>query len=584
MTQMQTPSLRKSQAHSPEDRIGTERVLAAARALLSLAGLVAVRPELLGTGRLAPLAHPMLTAYAVFSVLVLLLTRVVPSWFRAAGYPLHAVDLVCMVSIAVLTQGLVAPFFVFFAFVLFGAAARWGFVETLTTGILMILLFVAETTLASRLLDTESMTVTSAVMSTWYLLIPTLVLGFIAEHQKATRLERDLLSRVLVGIERAPSLPAGLRLLVDACLAHFGASAALLVFESAQTGQLYLWHGARTANGTDTMPPMQELAAAHQQAYLAPAPGNVPHWYVRRTGSGALVGRGIRSPTAWSARRIDGGFSAAIFSRYEATSLLGADSLDAHEWRARFVLIDPSRHGAVDLRFLRLLVSHVSPALYNQYLVRRVRSRVSAMERARLARELHDGVIQSLIGLEMEIEVLRRQSSSSDIPEVRLRGVRDQLRRAIGDVRDLVLQLRPVAETGRDVQRLVAELAGRLRRDVGLDVRLLSTVHELDCRPRTCRELARLIQEALTNVRKHSGARSVVISLSQSEAMNRLVIEDDGRGFGFEGRWSLEQLETSERGPAVIKERVRAMGGTLVIDSQRGRGVRIEVEWQRTTE
>jgi signal transduction histidine kinase len=89
------------------------------------------------------------------------------------------------------------------------------------------------------------------------------------------------------------------------------------------------------------------------------------------------------------------------------------------------------------------------------------------------------------------------------------------------------------------------------------------------------------VQEALANVRKHSGAKNVTITLSQGELTNRLVVEDDGRGFGFEGRWSLEQLEASELGPVMIKERVRAIGGTLVIDSQRGRGSRVEVEWQR---
>jgi signal transduction histidine kinase len=578
---MRTPSPWKSEDSSAEDRIRTERVLATVRLLLSLAALVAVRQALLGAGGLIPLAHRMLMAYAALSFLVFFLARAAPSSLRAAGYPLHVVDVTCVVTFAVLTQESIVPSFVFFAFVLFAAAARWGFVETVTTGVLAVALFVAEAALGWGFLGTEPRTVTSTVLSTWYLLIPTLMLGVIAEHQRAARLERDVLSRVLVGIERAPSLSAGLRLLVEACLVHFAPSAVLIAIERERTGQLYLWHGARGPHGL-TVLPMEELAPEQRQTYFAPAPGNVQPWYVWRTRRASLAGRGIVSSSTSFSRRIDSRFAAGLFDRHGATAVLGADSHDAGEWRARVALIDPGRHASDDLRFLRQLVSQVTPALYNQYLVGRVRSRVSAMERARLARELHDGPIQSLVGLEMEIEVLRRQASSSGIAEASLSQLRDRLRRAVGDVRDLVLQLRPEVETGRDVMRLIAELAGRLRRDVGLNVRLLSTVDELDCRPLGCRELSRLVQEALTNVRKHSGARSVVITLSRSELMNRIVIEDDGRGFGFEGRWSLEQLEASERGPAVIKERVRALGGTLVIDSQPGRGARIEVEWPRS--
>ena len=69
--------------------------------------------------------------------------------------------------------------------------------------------------------------------------------------------------------------------------------------------------------------------------------------------------------------------------------------------------------------------------------------------------------------------------------------------------------------------------------------------------------------------------------MTETAGGGRLVIEDDGRGFGFKGTLTLEQLEASDLGPAVIKERVRAMGGRLAIDSNPGAGVRIDVEWPK---
>src|SRR5207344_1944246 len=63
------------------------------------------------------------------------------------------------------------------------------------------------------------------------------------------------------------------------------------------------------------------------------------------------------------------------------------------------------------LHFLESLTAHMTPALTNVFLLRRLRSRASAVERARVARELHDGAIQALFGIEMKIEALRRRSS-----------------------------------------------------------------------------------------------------------------------------------------------------------------------------
>jgi signal transduction histidine kinase len=93
----------------------------------------------------------------------------------------------------------------------------------------------------------------------------------------------------------------------------------------------------------------------------------------------------------------------------------------------------------------------------------------------------------------------------------------------------------------------------------------------------TCRELARIAQEALVNVRKHSGAKQVVVQLLQEEGGWQLVVEDDGAGFPFSGRISQSELEATGRAPAIIRERVRLIQADLTIESKPGKGSRIEV-------
>jgi signal transduction histidine kinase len=92
-----------------------------------------------------------------------------------------------------------------------------------------------------------------------------------------------------------------------------------------------------------------------------------------------------------------------------------------------------------------------------------------------------------------------------------------------------------------------------------------------------CRELARIAQEALVNVRKHSGAKQVTVQLLQEDGGWQLIVEDDGIGFPFSGRISQSELEASGKAPGIIRERVRLIQADLTIESKPGKGSRIEI-------
>jgi two-component system NarL family sensor kinase len=85
------------------------------------------------------------------------------------------------------------------------------------------------------------------------------------------------------------------------------------------------------------------------------------------------------------------------------------------------------------------------------------------------------------------------------------------------------------------------------------------------------------VQESLVNVRKHSGAHNVLVRLAQRAGNLQLTVEDDGKGFSFAGKLSDAELETTGKGPAVIRERVRLLAGELTIESTPGHGARLEV-------
>ncbi len=89
-------------------------------------------------------------------------------------------------------------------------------------------------------------------------------------------------------------------------------------------------------------------------------------------------------------------------------------------------------------------------------------------------------------------------------------------------------------------------------------------------------ELLRAVHEALVNVRKHSGASEVLVWLRVFADRLIVSVEDDGRGFSFDGRWTHQQLEAGAAGPVVIRERLAALGGELAVESRPGRGARLE--------
>jgi len=263
----------------------------------------------------------------------------------------------------------------------------------------------------------------------------------------------------------------------------------------------------------------------------------------------------------------------------DAESLLVIGNEMGGEWSGRFVVVNGrvGRGCERELRFAQNILRQVAPALYSVYLFRRFRSRAGAMERARVARELHDTAIQSLISIEMQVDVLRRRATGDPHIAAELEHIQNLLRQEILNLRELMQTMRPIEIGPHQFLDFVAQLVERFSRDTGVEARFVSELQEVTMPAATCRELARVVQEGLVNIRKHSGAHSAVVRFGAQNGFWKLVIDDDGRGFPFAGRFSLTELDDFRRGPTVIKERVRAVGGDMVIESAPGRGSRLEI-------
>jgi signal transduction histidine kinase len=235
------------------------------------------------------------------------------------------------------------------------------------------------------------------------------------------------------------------------------------------------------------------------------------------------------------------------------------------QWFARLVLIDAriGERRERELRFAESLARQATSALYSLFLIRRLRSRAGAMERARVARELHDGAIQSLISAEMRADVLRRRAERGTeglAPE--LAELQHLLRREVLNLRELMQQMRPVDLTPEQLLDYIADTVDRFRRDTGIEASFVSDLQDVNLSPHI----------------KHSKATHAIVGITRRESGALLLaISDNGRGFEFEGLISPEELANTTKGPTIIKERVRGIGGQLSIESIPGRGSRLEI-------
>ena len=412
------------------------------------------------------------------------------------------------------------------------------------------------------------------VTGSLYLIGLAWMIGYLADEQNRARAHAAATTRVLAAVDFAGGLRASLQRVMTILLTTFRARQVVMLFEESASGRVYRW----SLGDVDGPVQLDELPVSDPEGWLFPVPASVRAWRLRRggdvTGVSDLVVRRRRSRRAMPAA------SRIPFRERALVAVLGISG----EWSGRLFILDPgTRTDTRTVDWLATLAAHLAPALYSLYLLRRLRSRVTVVERTRLARELHDGLIQTLVGVEMQLAAIKRRAAAGhSVNPGEIERAQEQLHGEVVNARELMERLKPVTVNPADLTGRLADLAERFRRDTGIETEFVSAVdEELDMSPRLARELVRIAQEALANIRKHSGASQVVVRFAASATNWTLGIDDDGRGFDPAGRHTLDDLDRTRRGPALIKERVRGIRGDMVLDSGPGRGTSLQIDIPR---
>ena len=230
---------------------------------------------------------------------------------------------------------------------------------------------------------------------------------------------------------------------------------------------------------------------------------------------------------------------------------------------------------AQDERLLEMFATQAAIAIKNAQLYRQSQQLTIFQERERFGMDLHDGIIQSIYAIGLMLDDTRhRLGEISDPATQGIDHAISGLNEVIRDIRNYILDLRPNRFQGRDLKEGLSELARELRANSFLDVNLdVSDVDVSTLNPENTVDILHIVQESLSNIRKHARASYVEIHLDALDGHLNLTIKDDGIGL------NPEQIKHSTgNGLRNMRERAQLLGGAFEVASSSEGGTRILVK------
>jgi signal transduction histidine kinase len=546
----------------------TERTIVLTRVVLAASSLFAVWLDPNEPGQFVIPAYTLHWIYVVYAIVLALI-----SWNRASvgRWPLvtHLGDIAVCALFQLLSLGpSSSPFFTYFVFSLFCGALRWGWRGTLRTAVLVLTLFLIMGFSMRSTVGPEALDLYRFVSRAFYLAVVASLLMFLGQHE--ARLRRNMLR-----LARWPSASGVdghevLARVFDHAAQIVGAGRLLVAWEMGDEPWLHLaaWSPAGmtiTRHGPGEFNPLlpPELADAVVLCTTAGAERNC----VFVDSAGASV--------EWNGLPVHPGLA----RRLDGVGLLSAP-IASERLAGRVFFTDLSAPTAELMTMAGVVAREIGTSLEQVALAEQLQDIAVSEQRLRVARDLHDGVLQSLTGIRLELQDVAAAlgTDSADSQRYRLLAIERTLAIEQRELRLFIDSLKPRAEATVDNALLLALDA--LKERVALEWKVPVTIR---VGPRVTaipdaieRAIPPMVHEAVVNALKHGDPSRVRVDLDVDNGTLRIIVADDGHGFPFRGRYDHAALVEARLGPASLRDRAASLGGTLTIDSE-GSGSRLEI-------
>jgi len=509
------------------------RMVALMRCLLAVSAFVVITFFPAQPVRFASLAHISLTAYVVYAVLLALST-----WRNQPFVPArarHWLDVLFYAWMMALTEGASSIFFPFFFFAILVSSFSFGLREGLLVTAASALLFLVLELLASA--PPYGLEIDQALIRPMILFLLGYMIAYWGGHEIALRRRLHLLRKVSrfanprLGVDHA--LVEGVRRLVE--------------FFNAELGVLIRAQG----NGAPSL--LYRLQARSRQAQAGPETLN-------ESAARALLGLPPEMVLTWSERRAP--HDAALAAQCRAIAeLLGTphfmtapyDEHESTQGRLYIAAKHPFSHAEAD--FLAHVAEQVGAAVDNLKLLDKLMVNAAQLERARIARDIHDTSVQPYIGLRLGLQALQRKIPPGSNFAANVQELIDMSGAAVEDLRGYVRRLQETRPRLRGEQFVhgVLDQIARYRSFYAIDVELRGEPH-LSLSDKIASEAYQIVCEALSNIYRHTKSRSAYVELRREGDALRIEV-GNGR----------EPGATSTFTPRSIVERARALGGDVEV-------------------
>jgi nitrate/nitrite-specific signal transduction histidine kinase len=239
-------------------------------------------------------------------------------------------------------------------------------------------------------------------------------------------------------------------------------------------------------------------------------------------------------------------------------------------WIARYEG-ENALYSSMDLIWLECMADQVVIAIQHALMTAQLQSLSISEERARIAREMHDGLAQVLGYLNLQVQTLDAlyQQGKEDAFQIELKQMRQAIRGAHADVRENIMSLRTTLSNERGLMSAMQEFLDEFGIQTGIETQFINEIgRNLNLSSVAEVQLVCILQEALANVRKHAHAKNVKILMTRDGDQIYLKISDDGIGF-------VERSSKRSFGLQTMRERAKSVKGSLTLHSSEGRGTTI---------
>jgi signal transduction histidine kinase len=552
----------------------TEKIIAFCRVLLALStvAIVIVDPK---QPSFAPdVGLPVLWAYVVYSVVLFILVRGEHVRQERVGAFSAAADVVWVSVITLFTERGASPFFMLHVFLVSSVSVRWGLSATLRVTAFLAVAYPAMMWLAAQFFEEDFGLHRAHLVRPVYLIVIGYLIGYLGEHERRSKRKLGLLLDLTSLVRRTPPTGRTLAQLMRRALNFFEAQQAMLALRDPDSGRYFTWSVTRRHRHVRV-----GLRITEEDPYSFP-------FAVETEG---FVANDLR-PARRSALCYDVITSAMIrrpipqdlpLPGEAPQALLVAPVLIQRTLRGYAVVARETRGKFTrdDLEFLLVLVGQAAAGFEAVRLQAKAEEVAVLEERARIARDLHDGFIQALAGIDLRVEAckLHLQRDPARVPK-ELEELHNAVDRGYREVRHYLTVLRTASrqadDFGSTLDRLAAEFSIRER----LRVYLSRPPNDPGLPTSTAYELTQIVREALHNAVRHGRATQAVVKLAARRSHVYLVVRDNGRGFtNGNGSIDADGFLTPAASPWSIRERAAALGGSLRVWTRANEGAEISL-------